>query len=233
MRGETDRDVAPKAPPETIEEDEDHEHVKTTASSRPAVVDRKTNTYHRLESGLERDLVKLFFLRDDVVSIKAQDGPHRYKVEGKFHEHIIDVAAGLDDGSVEHWAVKPEGPTAEQTRAEMKLLNNQHRKDGGDEFFLATSEDISKARVNFAGNILHTREVANEFETARVHEALLELGGRARIWQLAVRLPDLYLSAVRTAVWDLIDKGLAVHDHPSPEAVVVSAGSWILAVGKD
>ena len=117
MRGETDRDVAPKAPPETIEEDEDHEHVKTTASSRPAVVDRKTNTYHRLESGLERDLVKLFFLRNDVVSIKAQDGPYLYEVEGEFHEHMIDLAPRLVDGSVERWAVKPAGPSAERTRA--------------------------------------------------------------------------------------------------------------------
>ncbi|MGR9503672.1 hypothetical protein ACU8MW_08140 [Rhizobium leguminosarum] len=214
-------------------EEDDYEHVKTTASSRVGKVDRKNNTYHRMESGLEADLVTILLARHDTASIKAQDGPHRYTVEGKVQEHIIDVGRVAVNGSYTLFAVKPEGETAERTRGEMKLLNNQLHKDSPDRFVLVTDQDITKARVNLARNILHTRDVLNDSDTARVLAALLELGGCARIWQLAEALPDLYLSAVSTAVWDLFDKEIIVHAHPEPEAVLVSRASWIRVIVKE
>ncbi|MGV4796312.1 hypothetical protein [Rhizobium sp. F40D2] len=212
--------------------DYDEEHVMTTSSSRVATVDPVTNTYHRMESGLESDLVTILLARHDTQRIKAQDGPHPYVVEGNRHEHMIDVLWGADDGSSTRFAVKPSGRTAERTRGEMQLLNNQLPKESRDRFVLVTDEEITKGRVNLAQNILHTRKVLNEFDTARVHEALLAMGGLARVWQLSERLPDLYLSAVCTAVCDLVDKGLIIYDHPKPEDVIFSTASWVRAVRK-
>lgn len=236
QRAETDRDVAPKRSSNEREDIDDYdycdEHVMTLSSSRVAMVDPKTNSYHRMESGLETELVTILLARHDTHRIKAQDGPHPYVVEGKTHEHMIDVLWGADGGADTRFAVKPSGRTAEHTRVEMQLLNNQLPKDSRDRFVLVTDKEITKGRVNLAQNILHTRKVLNDFDTARVHEALLELGGHALIWQLANRLPDLYLSAVCTAVCDLVDKGLIVYDHPKPEDVVFSRASRVRAVKK-
>ncbi|MDE8762010.1 MULTISPECIES: hypothetical protein [Rhizobium] len=236
QRAETDRDVAPKAHRSEREDEDDYdyvdEHSTTISSSRVAMVDPATNTYHRMESGLESDLVTILLARDDTRRIKAQDGPHPYVVEGKRHEHMIDVLWGADDGSITRFAVKPSGSTAERTRGEMQLLNNQLSKESRDRFILVTDEEITKGRVNLAQNILHTRKVLNDFDTERVHDALLEMGGHALVWQLAERLPDLYLSAVCTAVCDLVDKGLIIYDHPKPEDVVFSRASWVRVVNK-
>jgi hypothetical protein len=216
-----------------VVEEDDYVHVKTTASSRVGMVDRKNNTYHRMESGLEADLVTILLARHDTESIKAQDGPHFYTVEGAVHEHMIDVGRLATNDTNTLFAVKVEGEAAERTRAEMQLLNNQLSTESTDRFVLVTDRDITKARVNFARNILHTRDVLNESDTARVLATLLDLGGCARIWQLAAALPDLYLSAVSTAVWDLFDKGIIVHAHPEPEAVLVSRASWIRVIEKE
>jgi hypothetical protein len=234
QRAETDRDVALKArPAEDDRWDEyDEEHVMTTSSSRVATVDPVTNTYHRMESGLEDDLVTILRARHDTRRIKAQDGPHPYVVEGTAREHMTDVLWGADDGSNTRFAVKPSGPTADRTRGEMQLLNNQLSKESRDRFVLVTDEEITKGRVNLARNILHTRKVLSDLDTARVHDALLGMGGHARVWQLAQRLPDLYLSAVYTAVCDLVDKGLIIYDHPKPEDVIFSWASWVRAVKK-
>ncbi|WP_234711653.1 hypothetical protein [Rhizobium rhizogenes] len=236
QRAETDRDVAPKGHrSERDDEDEfeyEDEHQMTTSSSRVAVVDPATNTYHRMESGLEADLVTILLARHDTRRIKAQDGPYPYVVEGKKHHHMIDVLWGADDGSTNRIAVKVSGSAAERTRGEMQLLNNQLPKESRGRFVLVTDEEITKGRVNLARNILHTRKVLNEFDTARVHEALLAMGGVARVWQLSERLPDLYLSAVCTAVCDLVDNGLIIYDHPKPEDVIFSLASWVRVVTK-
>lgn len=202
----------------------------TLASSRVAMLDRETNTYHRMESGLEADLVTILLVRNDTRRIKAQDGPHSFLVEGKRHQHTIDVLREARDGSTTRYAVKPSGHTAKRTRGEMQLLNNQLAKNSRDRFVLVTDEEITKGRVNLARNILHTRRVLNDSDTLRVHEALMGMGGAARVWQLSERLPDLYLSAVCTAVCDLVDKGLITYAHPKPEDVVFSLASWVRAV---
>src|SRR3546814_102092 len=137
------------------------------------------------------------------------------------------------DGYSTDFVVKAEGRTALETAAVVKLLNNQLPKSSRDRFVLVTNEDITKGRVNAAWNILHTREVRNDAEASRVHEALLERGGLAKVWHLAHRLPDLHLANIWTAVWDLIDRGLAIHDRRSSANVLMSAGSWIRAVSKE
>lgn len=231
QRGEFDREIPLKGTLGDVVEEE--EFVKTIASCRVVIVDRSTNTYHRLESNLEAGLVKILLARHDTLSIKAQDGPYSVVVEGKTILHIVDVRRTADDGSITYFVVKAGGRTARETEALVKLLNNQLPKSSRDRFVLVTNKDITKGRVNAAGNILHTREVRNDAETSRVHDALLECGGRAKVWHLAHRLPDLHLANLWTAVWDLIDRGLAIHDHQSSANVLASAGSWIRAVSKE
>lgn len=197
------------------------------------LVDRSTNTYHRLESNLEAGLVKILLARHDTLSIKAQDGPYSVAVEGRTVLHIVDVRRTATDGSVTYFVVKAEGRTARETAALVKLLNNHLPNNSRDRFVLVTNKDITKGRVKAAEHILHARQVGSDLETARVHEALLDCGGRARIWHLAHRLPDLHLANIWTAVWDLIDRGHAIHDHANPGEVLPSAGSWVRAVSKE
>lgn len=197
------------------------------------IVDRSTNTYHRLESNLEAGLVKILLARHDTLAIKAQDGPYSVIVEGKTVLHIVDVRRTAAGGAITYFVVKAEGSTARATAGLVKLLNNQLPKNSVDRFVLVTNRDITKGRVNAAENILHTREVRNNSETSRVHDALLEHGGRAKVWHLAQRLPDLSLANIWTAVWDMLDRQLAIFDHPTPENIIMSEGSWIRAISKD
>ncbi|MGO7374994.1 hypothetical protein [Rhizobium ruizarguesonis] len=197
------------------------------------IVDQKNNTYHRLESDLESKAMEIFLAMPDTDWVKAQDGPHYYVVEGILHKTIIDLVRYLLDGSREFVSIKAEGEAAREEEAKMKLLNNQLPKDSRDRFLVMTDEQIRKARVNASRHILRSRELATDVRTARVHEALLEMGGRARVWEISERLTDLTCAQVVTATWDMIAKGIAKHDHPAPERFLRSKGSWIRAVTKE
>lgn len=143
QRGEFDREIPFKG---TLgDEVEEEEFVKTIASCRVVILDRSTNTYHRLESNLEAGLVKILLARHDTLAIKGQDGPYSVIVEGKTILHIVDVRRTAVGGAITYFVVKAEGSTARATAGLVKLLNNQLPKNSGDRFVLVTNRDHERS----------------------------------------------------------------------------------------
>ncbi|TBF35233.1 hypothetical protein ELG88_08395 [Rhizobium leguminosarum] len=200
------------------------EFERTIASSRVTIVDASTQLFYRVESGLEAGALLNYIRRHDVKSIKAQHGPLAITVEGRKREHTFDFFITFENGVRVLVAVKPKGRKAAELDVLLEQFRNHLSKLGADYIVLLTDDEISKAVVKMAGEMVRSREIKNVEHTAEVYKRLLAAGRSIPVYELFDAVPRMMLADIWTSVCALMDEGLVEHDHAAPEK---ESFSWL------
>lgn len=223
--GHADRSVALRNTPGTIPVEER----KSIATNHVTMVNEATDTYHRLESLLEASAMEILMASDPGVRIQAQYGWIRFRRNGVPKRHMIDLLACFSNGCRSLYAVRHSDGVGD-LETDLELIRNQELRKHGHRLILLTEREISKPAVYRAREILRARNLKNEKNNALALEVLRKLGGRGRMFDVMLNMPDTAFSVTWNAVWTLIDAGLVIHDHPAAESTPISKLSWLRIV---
>jgi hypothetical protein len=204
-------------------------HRKTIVSNRVQAVDPNTNTRVRLESGLEAGAMAIFLADRNVVAIRPQYGPVWFKRDGEWHKHYFDLCVDYRTGRRGLYAVRNEAHAAEVAK-ELELICNYDLHNHADFAELWTEKEISKPTVYRASEIVRARRMNNEGNTRLVMKALIDAGGRSRVYDLISKLENVMVSCGWTALWSLIARGLVEHHHAQAHELKLEFHSWVRLV---
>ncbi|MBB3979581.1 hypothetical protein GGQ64_004825 [Rhizobium azooxidifex] len=204
-------------------------HRKTIASNRVQKVEPNTNTRVRLESGLEASAMMIFLADRNVVAIRPQFGPVWFKRDDVWHKHYFDLCVDYRTGRRGLYAVRNENH-APEVESDLELICNYDLHNHAHFAELWTEKEISKPAVYRASEIVRARRMNNEGNTQLVMKALIDAGGRARVYDLISNLKGVMVSCGWTALWSLIGRGLVAHHHARADQVNLEFHSWVRLV---
>lgn len=196
------------------------------AANRVAMVNRCTNTYHRFESLLEAQAAMILMERDPGVQIQAQYGWVEFMRGGLLKRHMFDILAHFSNGCRTLFAVRTKANSADLV-IDLELMRNQVLDKHAHKIVLLTEEQISKPAVYRAREILRARQMRCQRDVGHALEIIRNMGGRARVFDVLSNIPGIPLSIAWAAVWNLIDEGLIIHDHPQASQTFLARISWI------
>ena len=223
--GRADRNIAIRNRPDLIPAEER----KSIVSNRVMDIDPHSNTSVRLESGLEGGLLALLKAEPGCVAVRTQ-----YKVqimvEGVWHDYWFDFCADFENGCRILYSVRNEENSAEVEDI-VELFRNQELSNHAHYALVVTEEAISKPAIYRAEQIVEARRRNNEANNSLVLRALMKAGGCERVAKVLMSIPEVTFSSGWDAIWALIDRGLIIHHHRSPETTKLERHSWIRATG--
>lgn len=202
------------------------EERKSIATNRVSMVNQTTKTAHRLESLLEANAMEILMASDKGIQIQAQFGWIHFRRDGKLKRHMFDLLAGFSNGCRMLYSVRHSERLGD-LEIDLELIRNQEMEKHAHKIKLLTEKEISKPVVYRAREILRARSLENKENNALALEIVRGLGGRARVFDIMIRMPGSSLSVAWTAVWGLIDRGFIVHDHPFAENTPLTKLSFV------
>jgi hypothetical protein len=220
--GHADRSLALRNTPGTIPAEER----KSIATNRVNVVNDATDTYHRLESLLEANAMEILMASDPGVRIQAQYGWIKFRRSGLVKRHMFDLLASFSNGCRTLYAVRHSDGVGD-LETDLELIRNQEMRKHAHRIILLTEKEISNPAVYRDREILRARNLKNEKNNALALEVLRKFGGRARMFDIMLNMPDTAFSITWNAVWTLIDAGIVIHDHPAAKCTPISKLSWL------
>ncbi|WP_105434909.1 hypothetical protein [Neorhizobium tomejilense] len=160
--------------------------------------------------------------RPDVVDVSCQ-----YKVEyrkGRFH--YFDFRVTYRSGLVRLIAARP---AALDRRGKLKEVLVQFRNHSlheyADDCKIMTDEMVTKAVFLRSAEILRARSLRNEENCIRMTRKLSDMGGIFQVHELLQQFE--HIGAARTAMWNLIDRGILEHACSRPDRMVLTDVSYL------
>ncbi|WP_275782675.1 hypothetical protein [Pararhizobium gei] len=199
--------------------------LKSSTNCRVSIHDKQRNQFLRCESLLEANLVLSLMANRNVVDIETQVMMEFERETGPTVQYV-DTRATYVNGLVMLYPVRPsELDKAGRLKMDVELMRDQIIGVHAHGIEIIDETVVTEGLVYRACAILRARDLRNNRDVSRMTELVVNGPSVVQVFRLLQEFGDLGLGW--SALWNLIDDGVLVHDCPDPENTRLNHISWV------